>query len=151
MAAGQRASDISNLTPAERAQRLYDRIMGASERGRPDTVRFFLPMAMQAYADLGPLNLDQRYDLGRLAEVGSDARQAAAQADTILREAPKHLLGLLLASRAARLRGDEKAAARYIDRLAAAESAERRTNRPEYLLHENDINLAMSEWRRKAK
>lgn len=149
-AASVRAPDISALTPAERAERLYDRIMGAAERGRADTVRFFLPMAMQAYADLGALSLDQRYDLGRLAEVAGDARLASAQADTILREQSKHLLGLLLAARAARLRGDEKAAAQYLARLAAAEAGERRKNLPEYLLHENDIDLALSEWRRRS-
>ena len=67
-----RAPDISQLTPAERAERLYDRIMGAAERGRADTVQFFMPMALQAYQALGPLNIDQRYDLGRLAEVAGD-------------------------------------------------------------------------------
>ena len=109
-AAPMRAPDISSMTPAERAERLYDRIMSAAERGRTDSVRFFLPMAMQAYENLGPLSIDQRYDVGRLAEVGGDARVAAAQADTILRAQSKHLLGLLLASKAARLRGDTAAA-----------------------------------------
>src|SRR5205823_14323386 len=35
---GTRAPDISSLSPAERAERLYDRIMGAAERGRLDSV-----------------------------------------------------------------------------------------------------------------
>ena len=142
-----RAPDISSLSPAERAERLYDRIMGAAERGRADTVRFFMPMALQAYADLGPLSIDQRYDLGRLAEVAGDAKVAGAQADSILREQPQHLLGLLLASRAARLRGDEDTARRHLARLTAVERAERRKQLPEYLLHQNDIDLALAEWR----
>jgi hypothetical protein len=142
-----RAPDISALSPAERAERLYDRIMGAAERGRVDSVRFFMPMAMQAYEALGPLSIDQRYDLGRLAEVAGDANLASAQADTILRRQPQHLLGLVLGARAARLRGDEASARRHLDQLARAEGAERQKQLPEYLLHQNDIELALTEWR----
>src|SRR2546423_7377094 len=91
-----RAPDISSMTPAERAERLYDRIMGAAERGHVDTVRFFLPMAMQAYQSLGELTADQRYDLGRLGEVAGDAVLAGAPADTILGRQPRHLPGLIL-------------------------------------------------------
>jgi hypothetical protein len=146
---GSRAPDISSLTPAERAERLYDRIMGAAERGRADTVQFFMPMALQAYEALGPLNIDQRYDLGRLAEVAGDARLATAQSDTILRSQPQHLLGLVLASRAARLRGDERASLQFLERLARAEKAEREKQLPEYLLHQNDIDIALAELRQR--
>jgi hypothetical protein len=142
-----RAPDISALSPAERAERLYDRIMGAAERGRVDSVRFFMPMAIQAYESLDSLSVDQRYDLGRLAEVAGDAPLAMAQADTILRQQPQHLLGLLLAARAARLRGDETAARRQLGRMAQVASAERRKQLPEYLLHQTDIDLALAEWR----
>jgi len=148
-AAGGRAPDISSLSPAERAERLYDRIMGAAERGRVDSVRFFMPMAMQAYEALGSLTVDQRYDLGRLAEVAGDARLATAQADTILSAQSQHLLGLVLASRAARLRGDERASMRYLEQLSRAERAERQKQLPEYLLHQNDIDIALAEWRQK--
>jgi hypothetical protein len=146
---GGRAPDISSLSPAERAERLYDRIMGAAERGRVDSVRFFMPMALQAYEALGSLTVDQRYDLGRLAEVAGDARLATAQADTILSAQSQHLLGLVLASRAARLRGDERASMRYLEQLSRAERAERQKQLPEYLLHQNDIDIALAEWRQK--
>lgn len=142
-----RAPDISALSPAERAERLYDRIMGAAERGRVDTVRFFMPMALQAYQALGDLTLDQRYDLGRLAEVAGDTQLASAQADTILRQYPQHLLGLVLASRAALLRGDSQAARLFLERLARAERTERRKQLPEYLLHQNDIDVALAQAR----
>lgn len=147
---GRRAPDISQLSPSERAERLYDRIMGAAERGRTDTVQFFMPMALQAYAALGTLSVDQRYDLGRLAEVAGDAALATAQADTILRAQPRHLLGLVLASRAARLRNDERSAVRYLERLTQAERAERQKQLPEYLLHQNDIDVALAEWRQRS-
>jgi hypothetical protein len=142
-----RAPDISAMSPAERAERLYDRIMSAAERGKVDSVRFFLPMALQAYESIGDLTLDQRYDLGRLAEVGGDDGVAAAQADTILRAHPDHLLGLVLASRAADLRKDRTTARRFLDRLARVAAAERRKALPEYELHRNDIETALAEQR----
>ena len=137
------APDISSLTPSQRAERLYDRVMAAAERGRADSVQFFMPMAIGAYQALGDLSLDQRYDLGRLAEVAGDARLATAQADTILRRQPQHLLGLILAARAAELRGDARAARQYQDRLARNERAERQKQLPEYLVHQNDIDAAL--------
>lgn len=147
-ASGQRAPDISRMSPAERAERLYDRIMGAAERGRVDTVRIFMPMALQAYQALGELNADQRYDLGRLAEVAGDAAIAGAQADTILRAQPNHLLGLLLASKAAGLRNDTRVAQQYLQRLVRAEPAERAKQLPEYLLHQADIDQALAQAKR---
>jgi uncharacterized protein HemY len=123
--------------------------MGAAERGRVDSVRFFMPMALQAYESLGRLTVDQRYDLGRLAEVAGDAPLAAAEADTILRQQPQHLLGLVLASRAARLRGDERVAQQHLERLSRVETQERRKQLPEYLLHQNDIEQALAEYRQR--
>lgn len=145
-----RAPDISAMTPTQRAERLYDRVMSAAERGLADSVQFFVPMALQAYGAIGELNVDQRYDMGRLAEVAGDARIAAAQADTILRAQPDHLLGLILASRAARLRNDDRAATRHLERLARVEQGERRKQLPEYLLHQNDIDMALAEWRQRS-
>jgi hypothetical protein len=142
-----RAPDISGMTPTQRAERLYDRVMSAAERGLADSVQFFIPMALQAYEAIGALNVDQRYDMGRLAEVAGDAQIATAQADTILRAHPDHLLGLILAARAARLRNDESAAVRHLERLARVEQSERRRQLPEYLLHQNDIEMALAEWR----
>ena len=106
-----------------------------------------MPMAMQAYESLADMTLDQRYDLGRLAEVAGDAALASAEADTILRQHPRHLLGLVLASRAAKLRGDNRAARQSLAELARVERAERQTQRPEYLLHQNDIDMALAEFR----
>jgi hypothetical protein len=136
------------MSPAERAERLYDRIMSSAERGKVDSVRFFLPMAMQAYAAIGELSPDQHYDVGRLAEVAGDGAIVAAHADSILAQQPNHLLGLLLASRAAGLRNDRAGAQRYLERLARAEPAEMKKALPEYELHRNDIETAMAEYRR---
>jgi hypothetical protein len=146
-----RAPDISQLSPEQRAERLYDRIMTEHEAGRQDAVRTFLPMARAAYEMLDSLNLDQRYDLGRLGEVGGDTALARAQADTILQKRPTHLLGLILAARIARLEKNE-ARARALDaRLVAAAPAERPVALPEYLLHKNDIDTALAAVRSSAK
>jgi len=142
-AGGVRAPDISSMSAAERAERLYDRIMSAAERGLADSVQFFMPMALQTYESLEPLNTDQRYDLGRLAEVAGDAPLARAQADTILRTQPNHMLGLVLAARAARMRGDNATAARYLATLKRVEPAEVAKLLPEYTVHQNDIDVAL--------
>jgi hypothetical protein len=139
--------DISQMTPEERAERLYDRVMALNERGRPDSVRFFAPMAMQAYRMLGALNADQRYDLGRIAAVAGDAPTARAEADSILASQPQHLLGLLLAADAARARGDQGSETSYLRRFVAAEPAERAKQLPEYQQHANEIDNRLAKAR----
>jgi hypothetical protein len=139
-----RAPDISQLTPAQRAERLYDRIMTENEAGNKANVQAFLPMAIAAYEMLAPLNLDQRYDLGRIGEVGGDTAVARAQADTILRERPAHLLGLVLAAKVARMEKNESRVRELDARLLAAEPKERSAALPEYLLHKNDIDAALA-------
>jgi hypothetical protein len=101
-------------------------------------------MAVAAYEMIGPLNLDQRYDLGRIGEVSGDTTLARAQADTILRQRPTHLLGLILGAKAARMAGDEPRARQLDARLVSAEAAERANALPEYLLHKNDIDSAVA-------
>jgi hypothetical protein len=144
-----RAPDISQLTPAQRAERLYDRIMREAEAGKTEEVRTFLPMAVAAYEMIAPLNLDQRYDLGRIAEVGGDTTLARAQADTILGQRPTHLLGLILAAKAARMVGNEPHARQFDVRLLSVATRERPVALPEYLLHRNDIDQALAAARAK--
>ena len=139
-----RAPDISQLTPAQRAERLYDRIMREAEAGKTENVRAFLPMAVAAYEMIAPLTLDQRYDLGRIGEVGGDTTLVRAQADTILRERPTHLLGLVLGAKAARMVGNEPHARQFDARLLSVEPRERSAGLPEYLLHRNDIDAELA-------
>src|ERR1700674_2500916 len=82
--AAVRAPDISSLSPQERADRLYNRVMLLATQGKIDSVQFFAPMAVQSYLLLAPLNADQRYDLGRIGEVTGALPLAKAQADSIL-------------------------------------------------------------------
>ena len=117
--------------------------MALHERGRTDSVQFFAQMAIPAYQMLQPLDLDARYDMGRIAEVAGVADFARAQADTILRAEPNHLLGLVLAIRASRLAGNEAAATGFERRLLSAEPTERRRDRAEYTRHCADIDAAL--------
>ena len=137
------APDISNLTPRERAGRLYDRIMRYVEEGKKDSAQFFAPMAIASFEMLGAsLDLDARYDFGRVASETGNLDIAAAQADTILKQAPTHLLGLALAARTATQRGDAAAAARSWKAFLAAKDAELAKNLPEYQAHASDIEQA---------
>jgi hypothetical protein len=97
---------------------------------------------------LGTLNLDQRYDLGRIGEVSGAPQLAKAQADTILRESPTHLLGLTLAASVARTEGDDQARRAYEQRLLAAERSELAKASPEYQAHRVDIDSALARARR---
>jgi hypothetical protein len=146
---GARAPDISNLSPRERADRLYDRVMRLSSEGKTDSVQFFSPMALSVYQSLGPLDADLRYDFGRVAEVAGAAGIARAQADTILAADSTHLLGLVLGVRASQLVGDSAAARGFARRLLAAEPTESAKRLPEYQRHQGDILEALAEARRK--
>jgi len=132
------------MSPAERADRLYDRVMRLHSEGKDDSVKFFSPMVLQAYQMLGPLDADQHYDLGRIGEVLGMADLARAEADTILKAQPTHLLGLTLAARAAMLDKQPAKAQAFYKRLLAAEPAERRKALPEYDRHRDDIDAAVA-------
>lgn len=152
MQAPVRAStDISQLSNEERADRLFNRVMLLSGEGKADSVRFFAPMAISAYQMIGALNADQRYDLGRIAEVSGALPLARAQADSILREQPSHLLGLVLAARVAALERDAAELRRIESRLLAAERSELARGLPEYQRHEADIMSALAQARRGAR
>jgi hypothetical protein len=135
-----RAPDISQMSPEERATRLFDRVMILAEAGKRDSVRFFLPMALGAYAQLPALDLDARYDIGVLHLSGADAAGALAQADTILKAVPTHLYGFMLRARAYELRNDARSARQAYAAFLRNEAAERARQRPEYAEHEKSID-----------
>ena len=138
-----RAPDISSLSPQERADRLFNRVMRLVSEGHADSAAFFGPMALGAFEALTPHTAHVRYDMGLVALVTKQVDLATAQADTILAERPTHLLGLALAARAADARGDAGAAAGFRRRLVAAEAAERKVALEEYTAHDADIREAV--------
>jgi double zinc ribbon protein len=147
-AGGVRAPDISQLSPADIASRLFDRVMRLNDQGKADSVAFFAPMAVQAYQMVEqeqghPLDADQRFDVGRIGEVAGALQIARAQADTILQQHPNHLLGLLLAAQAAKLSGNTTALAEYRARFTKAKTSELAKNLPEYTRHKADIDAGV--------
>jgi hypothetical protein len=143
-AQGARAPDISSMTPRERADRLFDRIMRLDTEGKKDSVLFFSPMAIAAYQMIPNPDADARFDMGRIAEVAGALPAAKIEADSILASAPTHLLGLVLAMQVARASGDSSGAAAYRTKLRAAQKSELAKKLPEYDRHRADIQDALA-------
>lgn len=142
---GMAAPNIANLSPSERAVRLYNRIMEYSEAGKTDSVGFFAPMAMASHEMLTAPTADERYHFGRIAEVTNNAAVAKAQADSILAENQSNLLGLLLGARAARLSKDINAERTYSKLLLKVADKELATKNTDYELHRAEIDRAIAE------
>ncbi len=146
---GGAAPNIANLSPSERANKLYIRIMEYAEMGKVDSVAFFAPMALASHEMLEGPSLDERYHYGRIAEVTGNAEVAKAQADTILTQQADNLLGLLLAARAARMTKDEAGATRFDARLLKALAPQLATQAEEYVQHRSEIDRAVSDAQKK--
>ena len=123
------------MSPEERANRLFNRIMILNEAGKKDSVDFFLPMALGAYNQLPALDVDSRYHIGLIHLAGGDPAGALAQADSILRTVPKHLFAYVLRAHAYRDQGNRQAQRRAYADFLRNEGAELARNRPEYAEH----------------
>jgi Flp pilus assembly protein TadD len=123
------------MSPEERANRLFNRVMTLAEAGKTDSVRFFLPMALGAYNLLSPLDADARYHIGLLQLAGGDEQAALAQADTIQRSIPTHLFIYVLRAHAYQQGGNTAQERRAYADFLRAEPAETAKNRPEYTDH----------------
>jgi hypothetical protein len=145
---GRATTDLSSMTPREAADRLYERVATASEAGDTQQVNFFGPMAIQAYANVSPLDADARMHVGLIGLALGDPAIAAAQADTILRDAGTHLFGHLLRARAATVRGDPATARTAFRAFLQGWDAERARRLPEYELHARMLDDARQEARR---
>jgi len=145
MSAPVAAPDISRMSPEERAQRLFDRVVDLAQRGVQDSVQFFMPMALGAYAQLPTLDLDDHYDLGILHLAENDPATALAEADTILAAVPTHLYGLMLRAQGLTQKGDAAGARKAYQAFLANERAERARQRPEYAEHTAAIDAFHTE------
>jgi hypothetical protein len=134
-----RAPDISNLSPREAADRLYNRIARASEAGDTAQVNFFAPMAINAYANVTPLDADARLHIGLIQLGLGNAAAALAQADSITRFSAMHLFGPMLKSRAAEAAGDRAAMREAYRAFLANYDAEMRKDLPEYQQHPAEL------------
>jgi len=134
------APDISQMSPEERATRLYNRVMTLHSEGKADSADFFLPMAIQAYGMLPALDVDARYHIGVLELTAGNAPAALAQADTIRRAVPTHLFAFMLRARALDLERQTAAARRAYGDFLKNEPRERARQRPEYTEHAQNLD-----------
>ena len=127
--------DISNLTPRQRFDRLYTRIIEAAQKGDQATVEQFTPMALAAFGMLEKVDADARYHLAMLQLHVGDMVGAAAQADSIKKADPKHLFSFVVSGAVARWNKDEVERTKAYQGFLAQYDAEIKANRPEYQEH----------------
>ena len=128
--------DLSAMSPRERFDRLYNRVMRAAESGDTATLSRFAPMAFAAYQMLDTVDADARYHAAVLdLHVRGDTAAALRLADSLLAEQPGHLFGFLIRATAAQLSGNEPLRQRAKADFLAAWDSEQRKGRPEYRDH----------------
>jgi tetratricopeptide (TPR) repeat protein len=127
--------DIASMSPRERADRLYERVMRTASGGDSAQARTFLPMALAAYQMVPDVDVDARYHIGVLSLMAGDPSTALAQADTILSAQPDHLFGLYNAAQAEQTMGDAAKAKQLYQHLLSAYDKEVAKALPEYQEH----------------
>jgi tetratricopeptide (TPR) repeat protein len=128
------------MTPREAADRLFNRIMTAAERGNTQEALRFAPMALQAYELLGPLDNDTRYHVGLIHATAGDIESARAYVAILRQSVPDHLLGIMLEHTIAKQRGDQDRALHAYKTFLAAYESEIAMGRAEYGDHQSGID-----------
>lgn len=127
--------DLASMTPRQRADRLFNRVMEGVSSGDTTQMGFFAGMAIQAYGMVPERNADLHYHLGELYRLAGNPAAAQAQADTILAADPQHLFGLFGSAVVAEQRGEPAAAKGWFQRFLDAYPAQVARNLPEYQEH----------------
>ena len=146
-----RPPDISQMSPEERANRLFNRVMMLAEAGKQDSVQFFMPMALGAYSQLPALDADARYHIGLLQLAGGDVAAALAQADTIQRAVPNHLFIYVLRAHAYQAQRNTAQEQRAYADFLRHEQAELALKRAEYDDHRESLTNFHTEALRQAQ
>lgn len=127
--------DLSTMSPAERFDRLYQRVITAAQSGDQSTVTQFMPMAIAAFGMLDSVTIDARYHLAMLQLHTSDLAGAQSQADSITTANPKHLFGYVVGAAVARWNKDDAARDRAYRGFLKRYDAEIATGLAEYIEH----------------
>jgi len=127
------------MSPRQAADRLFNRVMAASENGDTAEALRFAPMALQAYDNLGTLDNDARYHVALLHLTAGDIKSARVQVGLLRKSVPNHLLGFMLEHQIAERSGKKESAARAYKAFLAAYDAEIAVEREEYQDHLNTI------------
>lgn len=131
--------DISNTSPRERFNRLYNRVMRAAQSGDEATVTRFTPMALMAYAQLDSVDADASYHAALLKVHTGEVDASRALADSILARDPGHLFGYVVRGTVARFRKDDKELNRAYSSFLKRYDQEIKLQRPEYSEHQTSL------------
>jgi len=132
--------DISNMTPRERFNRLYNRVMQAAQSGDEATVTRFTPMALMAYAQLDTIDADARYHAALIKVHTGEMDGSRALADTLLAKNPGHLFGYMIRGTVARFQKNDKQLSRAYGDFLQHYDPEMKLGRPEYGEHQTSLN-----------
>ena len=139
-------TDISRLTPAERFDRLYRRVMQGARTGDTMATRF-APMALAAFEMLDTVDADTRYHAALIKLHLGDAAGAAAFGDSILARDSSHLLGWVARGMAFRWQRDTARLPAVYAGFRRHVAAELARKRPEYQEHQ----MILGEFRQAAE
>jgi Double zinc ribbon len=134
------AADLAAMSPKERFDRLYNRVMRAAEAGDQATVEQFSPMARMAYAQLDSVDADARYHMAMLYLHTGGVPEAKAVVDTLLQKSPGHLFGYMLQGSIARFSQDDKGVDRARKSFLEHYDAEIKKGLPEYSEHQRAVD-----------
>ncbi len=132
--------DISNMSPKERYDRLYNRVMRAAESGDQATVEQFTPMTVMAYQQLDSIDADARFHMAMLLLHTGQVPGAVAEGDSILKFSPGHLFGYMIRGAAARWNKDDAALKKAQSDFMGRYDSEMKAHRPEYGEHERAVS-----------
>ena len=135
-----RAPDISRMTPRERFDRLWERVMRAVENQSSDTVLMFAPMALGAYSQLEAVDIDARFHAALIHLAVGEWREARALADTIAATQNTHLFAFVIRGNAAEQQNDSAARSQAFSDFLANYANEMKANRKEYADHKPVID-----------
>lgn len=139
-AGGESPPDLSTMSPRERFNRLYNRIMRGAESGDEATVSRFTPMALMAYAQLDTIDADARFHAALLRVHTGDAAAARALGDTVLQQTPGHLFGYVILGTVARWQKDDAALRKAYAGFLQHYDGEMKAGRDEYSEHATSLN-----------
>ena len=138
--AGESPPDLSSMSPRERFNRLYNRIMRGAEAGDEATVTRFTPMALMAYAQLDTIDADARFHAALLQVHTGNSAAARALGDSVLVQNPGHLFGYMILGTVARWDKDDAALRRAYAGFLEHYDAEMKAGREEYSEHTTSVN-----------
>jgi tetratricopeptide (TPR) repeat protein len=130
---------LDAVDPRAVADDLFNRVVDAAAVGDTAELWAFLPLAVTAYGEAGPLDADGLFHLTTLLRIGGRGEESLAGARAILDADPDHLLGLGAAAEAAKLAGRPDEAATYYRRILEVYEVQIERPLDEYLGHASFI------------